>query len=75
MDDQGALSQPLIGSQSSFGVSLDELKKMFNLSNIQDKMSYQSLGKLGGTEGLSKMLQASPTEGIDPASVADRIKT
>jgi len=75
MDDHGSLSQPLIGGpQSSFGFSLEDLKKLFNLSNIQENTSYKELGKQGGTEGFMRLLQTSATEGIDPNTVADRIK-
>lgn len=75
MDDPGSLSQPLIGTrQSSYDVSLEDLKQLFNLSNIQEGTSYKSLGKQGGTEGFMSKLQTSSTEGIDPNSVADRIK-
>jgi len=76
MDDHGSLSQPLIGTrQSSFGVSLEDMKQLFNLSNVQDGTSYKSLAKQEGTEGLMRLLQTSSTDGIDPNTVADRIKT
>jgi len=75
MDDHGSLSQPLIGTpKSSFEVSLEDLKQLFNLSNIQEGTSYKSLAKQGGTEGFMSKLQTSPAEGIDPNSVVDRIK-
>lgn len=75
MDDHGSLSQPLIGTrQSSFGVSLEDLKQLFNLSNVQDGSSYKTLGKQEGTEGLMRLLQTTSADGIDPNTVADRIK-
>jgi len=72
MEDPGPLTQPLIAApQSCFGITLKGLKQIFTLPSDMRK---QELEKLGGTEGLLRLLQTSQTEGIDPSTVPARIQ-
>lgn len=68
-----SLSQPLI-STHPLGISLKDLKQLFSISNLKDKASYNEVRRHGGTEGIMRLLQTSLEVGIDPNTVADRIK-
>lgn len=73
MVDQ-SLSAPLVGSDESFGLSLEDLKGLFRQSNIQDGTSYRTLQNLGGTDAVEKGLMTSAKHGIDSNSVTDRLR-
>lgn len=69
MDDSGPLAQPLLAApQSSFGITLQDLKQIFSLSGGRG----EKLENVGGIDGLIRMLQTSPTKGIDPSTVSAR---
>ena len=68
-----SLSQPLLHAPP-LGISLKDLKQLFGTSNLPDETCYNELKRHGGAEGLMQLLQTSLEVGIDPSTVADRIK-